>query len=560
MNVWPVVQRELRAQARHRGTYWSRVYGGLLLVLVFAAVMGFAGEMDSARLGSVLFGNLHTVMVAAIWFITPLMTADCIARERREGTLGLLFLTPLTPAGVAVGKSLLHALRAASLLLVAVPVLCLPVMLGGVSWRDGVLALLLDGAGLLLALSLGLLASTFAVTWTRAVIGSVCLSALGFGFISLLCAGEFLLGLLSTMPGMGKVDWPPWPELLAGMCLGGAAGVSNIMGVWREIWTRFPPPAQDKLLLFAAGNSLLCAALAVGIVALSARRLRFLRTGERESPRRDRMARAFTLPRIAPGLFRKRQSKLLDRNPIVWLQGYSAMARSSKWMWCLLIVLGSIVPFVESLGPYSVFGQDAIEWGLALFLFLCLGISFTSSSSFRQERESGALELILVTPLTTAKLVAGRLEGIWRQFFPAVLVFGLFHYYCLSQAPREGVLPLFWIVLSTLLTMPMLGMLIGSAPGNWLSAWIGTYLLGVFSLVAPEAMMWFGAMGLHLWRTHEIDMNNELIQSVSQFWNATENRQIFRQFVLPFCSQWLLGLGALAWIYRRLRLRRLAVR
>jgi len=558
MNVWPVIQRELRAQARHRATYWSRVYGGLLLVLVFAAVMGFAAETDSARLGSVLFGNLHTVMVAAIWFIVPLMTADCIARERREGTLGLLFLTPLTPAGVALGKSLLHALRAVSLLLVAVPLLCLPVMLGGVSWRDAVLALLLDGAGLVLALALGLLASTFAVTWTRAVIWSACLSLLGFGFLSLLCAVEFLLGLVSKLPGMGSNQWPPWPELLAGMCLGGAAGLSNIMGVWREIWTRFPPAAQDQLLLFAAGNGLLCGALAAGIVALASRRLRFLRAGERESPRRDRVARAFTLPRFAPALLRSRQMKLLDRNPIVWLQGYSAMARASKWMWCLLILVGSVFPFVRALGHFSVLPQDAMEWGLGEFLFLCLGISFTSSSSFRRERESGALELILVTPLTTAGILAGRLEGIWRQFLPAVLVFGLFHYYCLAQAQQAAELPLAWIVLSTVLTMPMVGLLIGSAPGNWLSAWIGTYLLGVFSLLAPEAIMWFGAMGLHVWRTHEIDMNNELIRAVSEFWNATERRQFLRQFVLPFCSQWVIGLSALAWTYQRLRWRRLA--
>src|SRR5438874_12617607 len=150
MTVLPVIERELRAEARHDFTYWLRLAGASALLVVF--VLTLADQRLSApQLGAILFGNLHTALVFAIWMLVPLLTADCISRERREGTLGLLFLTRLTSLGVVIGKSLIHALRAATLMLAALPVLALPFLLGGVTWREAVMALLLDSGSVCLA-------------------------------------------------------------------------------------------------------------------------------------------------------------------------------------------------------------------------------------------------------------------------------------------------------------------------------------------------------------------------------------------------------------------------
>ena len=51
----------------------------------------------------------------AIWVLVPLLVADCLSRERREGTLGLLFLTPLTANDIVIAKGLSHGLRAVTL-------------------------------------------------------------------------------------------------------------------------------------------------------------------------------------------------------------------------------------------------------------------------------------------------------------------------------------------------------------------------------------------------------------------------------------------------------------
>ena len=112
LNFWPVVQRELREGARrpvnHRLRFWSVAAGTLLLWINVST-----SERPAAQMGGWLFASLHTMLLGLILLIVPGLTADCIAREKREGTLGLLFLTPLSAVGIVAGKALAQGLRPA---------------------------------------------------------------------------------------------------------------------------------------------------------------------------------------------------------------------------------------------------------------------------------------------------------------------------------------------------------------------------------------------------------------------------------------------------------------
>src|ERR1051326_489199 len=167
MSVWPVIERELRAEARHAFTYWLRALSASVSLIIFAVMMIEPGGNASA-LGAKLFGNLNTALFGAIWLLVPLFTADCLSREQREGTLGILFLTPLTARAVVIGKGLIHALRALTMLAAALPVLAVPFLLGGVTWREGLMALLIDLSSVSLARAAGLLASAYCKQWNRA--------------------------------------------------------------------------------------------------------------------------------------------------------------------------------------------------------------------------------------------------------------------------------------------------------------------------------------------------------------------------------------------------------
>lgn len=111
----PIVERELRVAARKRSTFWVRisaaftamVIGGGFLIL--SAVAGFAFATRS--LGSVLFGLLTWLCLAASLSAGLFFTADCLSEEKREGTLGFLFLTDLRGYDVVLGKLLATSLR-----------------------------------------------------------------------------------------------------------------------------------------------------------------------------------------------------------------------------------------------------------------------------------------------------------------------------------------------------------------------------------------------------------------------------------------------------------------
>ena len=109
--MWPVILRELQAEARHSFTYWLRVWGAAALLLVGAFFFLFRHGLSIAQ-GGPLFAGLHVTLFFLIWVAVPLMTSSCISRERREGTLGLLFLTPLTARSIILAKALAHGLRA----------------------------------------------------------------------------------------------------------------------------------------------------------------------------------------------------------------------------------------------------------------------------------------------------------------------------------------------------------------------------------------------------------------------------------------------------------------
>jgi ABC-type transport system involved in multi-copper enzyme maturation permease subunit len=60
-------------------------------------------------------------------------TADCLSEEKREGTLGLLFLTDLKGYDVVFGKLVATSLNGLYGVLAVVPVMAIPLLMGGIT-------------------------------------------------------------------------------------------------------------------------------------------------------------------------------------------------------------------------------------------------------------------------------------------------------------------------------------------------------------------------------------------------------------------------------------------
>src|SRR5206468_2029288 len=201
----PVIGREMRASARHSSTFYLRTLsaGALLLTSLFFGINHGFGP----TVGAALFANLHGTLFAAIWILVPFLAFDCISRERREGTLGLLFMTRLRATDIVVAKGLVHGLRAFTLWIAALPILTVPFLLGGVGWNEAVLAVLINLSALCWALAAGLLASAWSEAWLRALFGAVILTVV-FSTALATAAGWLLLAVSNFgRPASLQIDW-----------------------------------------------------------------------------------------------------------------------------------------------------------------------------------------------------------------------------------------------------------------------------------------------------------------------------------------------------------------
>jgi ABC-type transport system involved in multi-copper enzyme maturation permease subunit len=532
--MWPVIFRELRAESRRPFTYWLRIIGA---VAILAAVLftlqqpsrwsvrtpfGAAPVFQSHQImGRLLFGNVNAALFALTWIIVPLLTADCINRERREGTLGLLFLTPLTAEGIVVGKSFAHALRALTFVLTMLPVLAVPLLVGGVGPKDLLLALLVDFSALLLALAAGLIASSWTKQWMSAVLLAETLSfvfAVVMMSVHLACFRMIISSAVKMggagPGGFGAATLSGWTSYSSGrhaypggfiqfvlglfhfntasdvemspIWIGGGVSTRFMFGgVWDNVWTSGNATIV-RAWFWTAGMIFITAAALFGIaILLAAWRIRRSWRLQAPTARAVELERTFCQPRYWSVMFRKKMRRSLERNPIGWLQQYSVASRLTKWGWCLFVVI------VECLLALNL--NDVDTGQLFVFGVLLLAMAFSAAGSFRRERETGALELLLVTPLRVRQIVGGRVHGIWMQFLPATMLALAAAFYVStfrgwwndSQMAELGAG--FCVLLSSFVAVPVIGLYWSMRRANFLAAWIG---VAVTALLLPWCLAW----------------------------------------------------------------------
>jgi ABC-type transport system involved in multi-copper enzyme maturation permease subunit len=530
VSILPVIIRELKSQARQPMTYWLRVLGGIGVFTAFTlALWMLQGYRDSYggssmrhsvnAFGTVLFGKLNLCIFLAIWTLVPLSTADAISRERREGTLALLYLTELRSWGIVLGKASVHILRALSLFLTMGPWLMLPVLFGGVGLRDVGMAVMLNFVALLLALAAGLLASTIPRDWLRSVILAEVFALLLL--LGMLHAHELVLRrairIGSPAPTTQTGPLAGFPNSMTMMAqqlfgysdgilrrnvrlveltsnssitmsqqwFGGPFASGGIDTYWQEIWSGLKPPGHQAWFYGAAG--MIGQAMAVLLIALWIASWCVQRSWQDAPPSAfvQKWRRTLFSPRYRIGTLRRNLSRSLTANPIGWLQHYSASARLVKWGWCLFILFAEII--------FSTGATDLYDAQTGLGLILLLGLGFSATGSFRNELETGAFELLLVTPLRERQIILGRLRGLWTQFLPAILVYGAGSVYLASGWADAKIAQEAWLALARIMAafcaLPMVGLYFSVTRLNFFGAWIAACAVG---LLPPALARVFG--------------------------------------------------------------------
>jgi ABC-type transport system involved in cytochrome c biogenesis permease component len=160
MILLPVIERELRVAARSRQTYRNRFIAALSVFGILAWVVETNLTLPQSALGNEIFSYITHISLCIALLAGFFFTADCISEERREGTLGLLFLTDLRSGHIIFGKLAAHSIPAIFALGTTVPILGIPFLLGGISPGELERAIVILLGGLWLSLASGLMASS----------------------------------------------------------------------------------------------------------------------------------------------------------------------------------------------------------------------------------------------------------------------------------------------------------------------------------------------------------------------------------------------------------------
>jgi ABC-type transport system involved in cytochrome c biogenesis permease component len=340
------------------------------------------------------FGMLYAVLAG------PLATVDCLSRERREGTLGLLFLTDLGSADVVLGKMAAVSLDMMLGLVALLPIVAVPMMLGGASW----LQVASVAAGLfnimLLSLAAGACASSF-VSSGRAALGMTVL------FLGLLTLG---------LP----------------MLVGGVVGLSmnNSSAPWFymfcPVYTMFcclvsrPGPALWRAWGFWLNMGAMHALTWVLLVAACVRTRNSWRdVGDSTRTGRWRQVlERWSKGRSGQSLVWRRL--MLNRNPVGWLEGRDWL--QEKVIWALLLAI-LVFCAVEHLCSPQQWPEEnyVLVWGLYAHYILCVWLAIQAPRRLADDKQSGALELLLCTPTQPREIVNGSMWVLRRRFGGAFL-------------------------------------------------------------------------------------------------------------------------------------------
>lgn len=400
MRFLSVAERELRAAARRRFTYLARWMTGLgffgLLVWLLWVMGGLTNRGAAAEI-------LH--VFAVITFLYCLLfgtarTADCISSERRDGTLGLLFLTNLNSAEVVIGKLCSHALASVYALLAIFPIMALPLLMGGITGTEFFHTVLALMNAIFASLVAGLIASVMFTRQFPAVAFAVGLMAI-WGLGSLGIAGIIAEHKGNPLLVQGFAVICPLYALLT-------ADGSRIFGA-NLFWESLAAVATLSVL---------------GCVWATWRLSRTWR--DRPAVVRAKGSWKFWQRRKAttakPTNPRLRQ-RLLDVNPFYWLAGRKLVSAPIFMILMLLLVLLTVtvtVPFFQSTfrrqSDFAPMIGCLLGWlwtVLAAHVLTLYYAAMISSQRLAEDKQTGALEMILCTP-TTERAIS---RGLWQAFF-----------------------------------------------------------------------------------------------------------------------------------------------
>lgn len=383
----PIVQRELLVAARNNATYRERLWFplGILLTggwLYYTMSQGSPPPFVGRTLFLILSGYLFLLAGTA----GLKETSDALSSEKRNGTLGLLFLTDLKGWDVVLGKLVSLGYRNILNIVGSFPLMAIPLLLGGIEATHVLLTCVFVVNTLFISLSIGLFCSAILNDERRS-------ASLSILILLLLCLYPFIISLVLYRINGVWPSTPPAAQMTPWYAMQRLTGKLNIFIGW------------DLTLSWALGQ-------AVGWSFLAAAAFFIPRTWQEKGTIREGSWKFWKKNPGANGSFESRGADL-DRNPFLWLATY--FPNGVAMIWCVIAI--ALVVWLVGYFKFNPMWRSLPVYIVLILIFHGVLKFWTASQSGIQvcrDRISGALELILSTPLSETEVVKGLHLSLFR--------------------------------------------------------------------------------------------------------------------------------------------------
>ena len=435
MFAGPIIAREALTAPRPFRYYLSRAsFTGFLFIFLWTAwqsVIGWRTVTEVgvlARFGGIVYGVVALLQLTLMLFFAPLFTAAAIAHEKDRRTFMLLMMTDLSDLEIVLGKLTAGLMNILMILGASVGVLSLCALLGGISFLQVANLFLVTAAsgvaggalGLLIALWRDRTFQSISLTILMVVFSVAGVEAFSLAFPTLEFLGVPLAEVLNPYRAMISVLYPPSNQL------GGGVRTSSLVYV-------------GVRLTFAAA-----------LVAFGTRMLRVWNPGGNE-PREQReegeVEYVETLVEVdeetgqtstsvgtlaagdakaTSGLHvpRRKHRRIVGAqkpyrrpwsNPILWRElmtrAYGTKPLIIKGCYMLLFALGMGLFFLLGRGYENPIGSGLGMIPIGLTILSLILINAQGVTALTSERDSGALDLLLVSELSPKEFIYGKLYG-----------------------------------------------------------------------------------------------------------------------------------------------------
>lgn len=370
------------------GATWKSRIGVSAVVLVtgvgLSVFYNYVGPMAFNMGTHFIAGSLSMMCL----FAGVSLTADSIAEEKRAGTIGLLFLTPLTPFEIVFGKLVAHGVRGFYTAMCALPLLSLSMIVGGMRFSEVLMYMITALNSLFCSAAIGLFASTLCRDRRKA--GSVG-TLIIILFWMVLPAVALLLGALGGPHWLADLFRRISLNVFSPLSAGFARAIPSAPRWWNLAWVQI---------------------LAWVFIGLAV----WLLPGrwQDEPPKKRRLFRdwwkAISLGTPAARLKLRRQ--LLDQNAFMWLASRERLQALGIW-----IASGIVISFFGfQLFRGRVPPELLIVMAIALTVVQQVVFSSAAGAQLVREYEQGTLEMVLSTPLSAEDVIRGQLAAARRQY------------------------------------------------------------------------------------------------------------------------------------------------